>query len=82
MRICAFTSFANKPIEKGKDRFEIYLYNFPPECVKEVILGFRMSKENQEKVAKIVANKYPRAELLQALLNDSNFDLDIVPYLN
>ena len=65
---------------KGNDGFDIYLYRFPPECLKEVILGHLMKPSLKEKISAIVSENYPHAEILETRLNETDFDLDIVPY--
>jgi hypothetical protein len=62
--------------------YDLCLFNFPKECVKEVILGYRMPEDTRQEIAKILERKYPRTVLYQALLNETQFDLDIVPYKN
>jgi hypothetical protein len=78
LRICAFTQFADvKDNFRGED---LYLFSFPTECVEEIILGFRMSEENKKKTVEIANRIYPTAKLFQAILSETDFDLDILPY--
>jgi hypothetical protein len=68
---------ATKP---GCDGHPIYLFNFPADSVSEVILGLRTPVETQKEILEIVRNTYPKAKLFKADLNQSKFDLDILPY--
>ena len=77
-RICASTQFAIPPDPTNDEK--MYLFEFPPDCLKELIFGFRMTKENRSKIVQIVAPKYPDIELYEAILNETSFDLDIVRY--
>lgn len=58
----------------------IYLYKFPPECVREIIFGCLMEQSLKERITNAVRERYPNAELFQAALNETGFDLDIAPY--
>lgn len=65
---------------QGNDGFNIYLYKFPPECVREIIFGCLMEQPIKERISNLVNERYPNAELFQAALNETDFDLDITPY--
>jgi hypothetical protein len=60
--------------------YDLCLYNFPPESVKEVILGYRMPPDKRKEIVDLVKRKYPHTALFQAMLSETKFDLDIVPY--
>lgn len=66
------------PVERGHD---IYLYEFPVECLKEVILGCKMPNEKGKAIEAILAKRYPHAKLFKATLDDSKFDLKIEPFV-
>ncbi len=59
---------------------QIYLFNFPADSVREVILGLRILSETQKDILEIVRTTYPKAKLFKAEPNESKFDLDILPY--
>ena len=65
---------------KGNDGLNIYLYRFPPECVREIIFGCLMEQPIKERISNLVKERYPNAKLFQAALNETDFDLDITPY--
>jgi hypothetical protein len=66
--------------EPGCDGHPIYLFKFPADSVREVILGLRTAIESQKEILEIVRNTYPKANLFKADLNQSRFDLDILPF--
>lgn len=65
---------------KGDDGFDIYLFKFPQECLKEIIFGHQMQPVLKQKVSDIVERQYSHVELFETRLNDNDFDLDITPY--
>jgi hypothetical protein len=79
LRMFAQPRAAAKVIE-DVNRLPIYLVEFPRECIREVIFGHLMSKLLKERIAQLVQEQYGNAMLFQATLNDTDFDLDIVPY--
>lgn len=79
LRMCASQSAASET-KQGPDGQPIYLFKFPPDAVSEVILGYRTSTENRQAISSLVSRKYPRATISEAALNESEYDLDIVPY--
>jgi hypothetical protein len=64
------------PVEDGQD---IYLFKFPPESLKEVILGFRMLPDLRRRIVEIVEAKYQDVRLLETLISSEHFELDIRP---
>ena len=54
--------------------------SFPPECVREVILGYRMEKATREKIVEVMKRKYPHAEIFKAALSETEFAVEIVPF--
>lgn len=79
LRMLAHVSVADKVL-KGTDGFDIYLYELPGESLREIIMGYLMPKPLKKNISQIAGRKYPHAQLFEARLNDSEFDLDIVPY--
>jgi len=79
VRILAMPQKASRTIKVAGD-CDICLFEFPPECVKEVILGYQMPADKKQAIVDLVQRKYPHAALFQAMLNEDSYDLDIVPY--
>ena len=77
-RICASTQFAIP--SEPKDDEKMYLFKFPPDCLRELIFGFRMTEDNRSKIVAIMSARYPDTKLFEANLNETSFDLDIDPY--
>lgn len=67
-------------VKKGNDGLDIYLFKFPPECLKEIIFGHQMQASLKQRTSDIVSGRYLNVELFEAHLSETNFDLDIVPY--
>ena len=65
----------SRVLENGE---HCYLMHFPNDIVQEVILGAFMSEENRRKIATIVQDQYPNAQLKAALLASESFALKIV----
>jgi DUF2971 family protein len=76
-RIIAHPSRANVrvPVENG---FDIYLFAFPPNALKEIVLGHLMPEGMKDRIVALVAEHYPHVELSESRLNEEKFDLDIV----
>ncbi|MEK6303336.1 MAG: DUF2971 domain-containing protein [Acidobacteriota bacterium] len=79
IRILALPPTASRNI-KVAGGCDICLFEFPPECVKEVILGYQMPSDKKQAVVDIVTGKYCHAALFQAALSEYSYDLDIVRY--
>lgn len=79
VRILAHPKAASNTI-KIADGYDICLFEFPPECIKEVILGHQMPPDKKHSIVDLVARKYPDAALFQAALSDDSYDVDILPY--
>jgi hypothetical protein len=58
----------------------IYLLPIQKELVTEIIFGIYTPEPVKLAVVELVNRSYPHVKLFQAKLNDSSFDLDIVPY--
>lgn len=80
IRLVALLKYADRklPGENGND---ICLFKFPRECVKEVIFGYNSHHYRRQAIADLVATKYPHVGLFEAVLSETNFDFDIVPYV-
>ncbi len=78
MRMIANPKAADKVIEV-KGGHNIYLFRFPPECLREVILGYQMEPVVRERIAAIIMSRYPHATLFRAALSETEFDLNIKP---
>ncbi|HLN30054.1 MAG TPA: DUF2971 domain-containing protein [Gemmataceae bacterium] len=65
------------PVTNG---WPICLFDFPKEMVREVILGYRMSEAQKQRVADVVRD-YPTATLYQASLDPDEFGLVIGKFL-
>ena len=76
MRMIANPEIADR-LGAGADGENIYLYRFPPECVREVILGIRVDRAERDQIVSVVREKYDQAKLFQAKLNPERFNLDI-----
>ena len=57
----------------------IYLFKYPKSALSEVIFGACTELSTKETISKLL-NHDLRVELRQAELNESNFDLDILPF--
>jgi Protein of unknown function (DUF2971) len=78
LRMCASPAAADET-KAGLNEEPIYLFRFPSEALREVLLGYRMLKEHREAILQIVADRYPNAKIFQTALNESEYDLDVVP---
>ena len=58
----------------------LFLFKFPPEIIKEIILGYRLSNRLKKEIAEIVREKYPSANIFEAVPDLKVFDLQIVSY--
>lgn len=65
----------NKNIDPNGHR--VYLFNFPVETVREVILGCQMPALLRNEVISLVREKYPNAKLYQAEMSKTEFNLVI-----
>jgi hypothetical protein len=79
LRMCA-SAMAADVTKPGCDGQAIYLFKFPAESVKEIILGYMMPAKDRATIAQIISETYANAELYVTELNESKYDLDIVPY--
>ena len=58
-----------------------YLFSFPPEIVKEIVLGCRISDTNRKKIKALVEEekKYRHVRLYQTVVDSKEFKLNINP---
>jgi hypothetical protein len=59
------------------DGENIYLYRFPPECLRQVIFGIRMPRAERIRLRTLVQENFENAHFLEAVLSQGKFDLDI-----
>jgi hypothetical protein len=76
--MCASPAAADET-KTGINSEPIYLFRFPIEALKEVILGHRMWNESKEAIIKIVRRSYPNARTYVTALNELEYDLTINP---
>ena len=55
----------------------IYLFKFPVESVKEVILWCQMPSTARKEITSLIRSKYLSARVYQAEMSKTDFDLDI-----
>jgi hypothetical protein len=79
LRMIANPKVANRHA-KSLDGQDVLLYEFPPECLKEVIFGIRMPLKERLHIMEILASGYHDVQLFEAVLSDEGFDLSIVPF--
>jgi len=70
----------NRSVERDNHGFEIYLFELPPEIFTEIIFGRWMSQREKDEIASLANKKFPKIEVYEARLNETGFDLDVVPY--
>jgi len=58
----------------------LYLFNFPSESLKEVIFGVLADDDLRLRVTELVRTKYPQVRLFQAMLNETDFNLEMVEF--
>jgi hypothetical protein len=57
----------------------IYLLKFPGESLAQIVFGLFVQKDVKDETIELLNEFYPHVEVFQAAMNDTNFDLDIVP---
>ncbi len=73
MRLLANPARADNRIE-GDDGVPIYLYNFPPAAVREIVFGYRMQTEAKDKIVALQSLLYPAANIVQAYVDSDECD--------
>lgn len=59
----------------------IYLFTLPPSCITGVIFGSRVSQENRGEIMHVLStDHYSHVKTYQAILDDREFRLNIVPH--
>jgi hypothetical protein len=76
MRILAHPDSADVVLPSPND-YDIRLFNFPAESIKEVIIGFRMTEPDQRRVFNLVRSKFSCAKIGKALPHGSRFALTV-----
>lgn len=76
MRVLAHPDSADVVLPSSNE-YDIRLFNFPIECVKEVIIGFKMIGSDQRRVFNLVHSGYPYATIGKAFPHESKFELNI-----
>ena len=75
---------ANPQVADRHDRTpqgeDVFLYQFPVECLSQVIFGIRKPRDQRLQIRKLVSNRYEGVQLFEAALSEEKFDLDIVPF--
>jgi len=64
----------------GDKEVPIYLFDYPKECLTEVILGVLTKETVKREIVAILETHYPHVKIFQAKISESTFDLDICPY--
>ncbi len=57
----------------------IYLFPFPKDCLAEVVFGIFTEEHIQGAIIELLRHSYPNVNVFQASLNETSFDLDIIP---
>jgi hypothetical protein len=78
LRMCASPAAADET-KTGLNEEPIYLFRFPPPSLREIVLGYRMLKEHRDAILQIVPPTYHNAKLYETALNESKYDLDVLP---
>lgn len=65
---------------KHMDGSNMYFFRFPPDSVREIIFGYRVSEELKDRCLEVIREEYSEAEIFTAVISDEKFDLDIRPF--
>lgn len=57
--------------------WDICLFQFPLEAVREVVVGARMTKGNRARIIEVCENKYRHAHILRASLDPEQFAMEV-----
>lgn len=55
--------------------FDILLFRFPRECVREIVLGSQVSEDLRDSLVQIAKNDYERAAFLEAFIDRDKYEL-------
>jgi hypothetical protein len=78
MRILAFPLTADHKISV-KDGWDICLYSFDSQAVKEIIVGCRASIQTRKTLTRIWFAKYHAAEMFNSTISPTDFSVEIKP---
>ncbi|MFN8750132.1 MAG: DUF2971 domain-containing protein [Pseudanabaena sp.] len=78
MRILAFLLAADHKISV-KDGWDICLYSFDSQAVKEIIVGSRASIQTRKTLTRIWLTKYHEAEMFNSTISPTDFSVEIKP---
>jgi hypothetical protein len=78
MRILASPLAADHKIS-AKDDWDICLYSFDPQAVKEIIVGSRASIQTRKTLTRIWLTKYNEAEMFNSTISPTDFSVEIKP---
>jgi hypothetical protein len=79
IRMFAHPSAATN-VKKNENGLDIYLFDFPKECLKQIIFGSLMKSDEKREIAEITNSLYPNIELLEAIPSETEFALRFKPY--
>jgi Protein of unknown function (DUF2971) len=78
MRILALLLTADHKIP-GKDGWDICLYSFDSQAVKEIIVGSRASIQTRKTLTRIWLTQYQEAEMFNSTISPTDFSVEIKP---
>lgn len=76
-RIIRFLQNAKKLDYLDKNGYEIFVFNFPKELLKGIILGSKITEATKEKIFNTILEEKWDLSISQASLNQDNFCIDI-----
>ena len=79
MRVISYPDKADC-VKRQYTAHPIYLFRFPPDLVKEIHLGFRMSAETKEEILALQQNRYSQARVFQMHIDKYAYALNAIPY--
>jgi hypothetical protein len=79
IRMFARSSVASN-VDIAPNGEQLFLFDYPKECLKQLIFGVLADDDFRNKVLQIVREKYPHIRLFQAMLNETDFDLEMVEF--
>ncbi len=62
---------------KDANGFDVFLFNFQPTCVTEIILGCRMTPTKRSQIIALLRARYSHVRLYQASLHDREFKIKV-----
>lgn len=77
-RILRYLENAIKTGSKDQNAFDIYLFDLPENCIRSVILGCRIRRDDEKTIKEILnQSRYSNIKLKRAKTNAKSFKLDI-----